>query len=189
MDGLYAHRVTYIFVILCLLLVIHLWFVTRVKYYMCSIRSYFSRSVLGMCCQQLLYANVTGNQNFLLDRPLLGNTFKLKSCYYCTSDTSSLSCRLCIHICIYFTVVMCVCWYRDYTSADAWVPPYGKLLVWTTAQRNKTTLRRGFGTLAGWWSVTVGRMTCRDRTLEFQSACKSLQGRPVCWLQSRIPNK
>uniref|UniRef100_A0A8C4HXC9 Syntaxin-5 n=1 Tax=Dicentrarchus labrax TaxID=13489 RepID=A0A8C4HXC9_DICLA len=24
-------------------------------------------------------------------------------------------------------------------------------------------------------------MTCRDRTLEFQSACKSLQGRPVCW--------
>ncbi|CAF87294.1 unnamed protein product [Tetraodon nigroviridis] len=24
-------------------------------------------------------------------------------------------------------------------------------------------------------------MTCRDRTLEFQSACKSLQGRPVRW--------
>uniref|UniRef100_A0A671XQ76 Syntaxin-5 n=1 Tax=Sparus aurata TaxID=8175 RepID=A0A671XQ76_SPAAU len=29
-------------------------------------------------------------------------------------------------------------------------------------------------------------MTCRDRTLEFQSACKSLQGRPVCW--HSIPN-
>lgn len=30
-------------------------------------------------------------------------------------------------------------------------------------------------------------MTCRDRTLEFQSACKSLQGRPVCWHQSNDP--
>ncbi|KAI3351157.1 hypothetical protein L3Q82_005714 [Scortum barcoo] len=42
----------------------------------------------------------------------------------------------------------------------------------------------------GWFLVydrSPGRMTCRDRTLEFQSACKSLQGRPQNGVQPSKP--
>lgn len=39
-----------------------------------------------------------------------------------------------------------------------------------------------------WWRLTGVRMTCRDRTSEFQSACKSLQSRPVRWHRTHTPS-
>lgn len=54
------------------------------------------------------------------------------------------------------------------------------LVIHHTEKKDPAVLG-GFWFTVGLWSLTVGKMTCRDRTLEFQSACKSLQGRAVCW--------
>lgn len=57
----------------------------------------------------------------------------------------------------------------------------GGLVVYPPHRAEVHTAAGCLWSTAGGWPLTGGRMTCRDRTLEFQSACKSLQGRPVCW--------
>lgn len=81
---------------------------------------------------------------------------------------------------------MCVCLLKKKTLKETplwqWVHPPARHSSYlpTGAEVSYST--------ASWWRLPGVRMTCRDRTSEFQSACKSLQGRPVRWHGIRTPS-